>query len=166
MRTRQRWINLLTIVILVGAAGCRQPDGPIRQPSAEEENKIGDVSRDLLAVRSREPSAVKDLGEDLSNFAPTNEGGRHGAEMAKRLAASLEGSKLSEDAARQIARDLFTAFSARELSRRQVATLRDSLGSVLSQTGVQQATATSVLDNVNEVQADITTLKPKWWQFF
>ena len=166
MRTRQRWINLLTIVILVSAAGCRQPDGPIPKPSAEEENKIGDVSRDLLAVRSREPSAVKDLGEDLSNFAPTNEGGRHGAEMAKRLAASLEGTKLSEDAARQIARDLFIAFSARELSRRQVATLRDSLGSVLSQTGVQQATATSVLDNVNEVQADVTTLKPKWWQLF
>jgi hypothetical protein len=163
---RYGWSHLLTIVILVSAAGCRQPDGPIPKPSAEEENKIGDVSRDLLAVKARAASAVKELSEDLANFAPTNEGARHGGEMARRLAASLEGTKLSEDAAREIARDLFIAFSARELSRRQVTTLRDSLGSVLSQTGVQQATATSVLEGVDQVQADLTTLKRRWWQFF
>ena len=166
MRMRHRWCNLLTIVLLVSAAACRQPDGPMPEPTAEEQNKIGDVSRDLLAVTSKSPSAVQDLTDDLANFAAGDEGARHGREMAKRLAASLEGTKLSEEAAHQIARDLFVAFSARELSKTQVAKLRENLGSVFVKTGVQQASAEPVLEHVEVVQADVTTAKPRWWQFF
>jgi hypothetical protein len=166
MRMRHRWCNLLTIVLLVGAAGCRQKDGPMPEPTVEEQNKIGDVSRDLLAVTSKSSSAVQDLTDDLANFAASDEGARHGREMAKRLAASLEGTKLSEEAARQIARDLFVAFSARELSRAQVAKLRENLESTFVKTGVQQASAEPVLEHVEVVQADVTTVKRRWWQVF
>lgn|SRR5262245_18776188 len=167
MGIRHIRFSLLTIVILVGSAtACRQPDGPIPKPTDEEQNKIQDVSRDLLAVSSRAPSAVQELSDDLANLAPNNQTAKHGAEMSRRLAASLEGVKLNEDAARQIARDLHIAFSARELSRSQVATLRDNLGSVLAKTGVQPASAEPVLKQVEQVQADVTTVKRRWWQFF
>jgi hypothetical protein len=156
----------LVLVMLAGLSiGCRQPDGPMPTPTAEDENKIGDVSRDLLAVAARSPSAVEDLGDDLANFALSDDGARHGKEMARKLAASLEGTKLSEEAAREIATDLFIAFHARELSRGQVAKLRESLESVLTQTGVQQASAEPVLEHVEQVQSDVTTARRRWWQF-
>jgi hypothetical protein len=166
MRMRYIWFNLLTIAILVGAAGCRQPDGPMPEPNAEDQNKIGDVSRDLLAVASRSASAVHDLSEDLSNFAQSNEGARHGAEMSGRLASSLGGTKLSQDAALAMAHDLYIAFRARELSRGQVAKLRENLGAVFAETGVQQNSAERVLEQVELVQADVTIAKRRWWQVF
>ena len=166
MRMRYICSNLLTIVIFVGAAGCRQPDGPMPEPNAEDQNKIGDLSRDLLAVASRATSAVPELSDDLANLAPTNESAHHGAEMARRLAASLEGAKLSEDAARAIAYDLYIAFHARRLSRGQVAQLRQNLGSAFAKTGIQQKSAKPVLEHVDVVQADVTTVKRRWWHVF
>jgi hypothetical protein len=73
---------------------------------------------------------------------------------------------LSEQAAQQLAHDLWLAVSAREMSERQVEALQMDLQTVLVSAGVPEANVAPVLEQVEEVQRLVTNRPKRWYEFF
>jgi hypothetical protein len=162
MLKRSYWCALCVVVLVV--AGCRQPDGQIPQPSTEEQNEIGDVSRDLLNVARGDAQATQELSDDLGNFTPFDAAIRLAPQMGVRLARALSGRTVTDQQARAISEQLFVVFKANTLSVRQITTVQDALRMHLAQIGTPERDIASVLDQVAAVQAAINESPKRWWQ--
>jgi hypothetical protein len=158
-------MSRLSLVLLVVclAAACRQPEGPVPQPSGEQANKTEDISRDLLAVAEQDEGGVADLKNDLENLTGVQPPAHLVEDLSNDLAEALSGSKLAEESAMRLATHLFVALSARELNERQVGLLQQDVRSTLASVNVPQPKAEPVAEAVAEIQRAITTNRRRWW---
>ena len=155
---------ILLVALSVGA--CRQADGPIPTPNAATQNEIDDMSRDLRGIAARDAESQKWLADDLQKY--TEDSSLYPAfnELARRTSAVVQGTKLSEQAAKQLAHDLWLAVSAREMSERQVEALQMDFQTVLVSAGVPEPNVQPVTEQVVEVQRLVTMRPRRWYEFF
>jgi len=153
-------------VVALSFAACRQADGAVPTPNAATQNEIDDLGRDLLSVAGRDAQAPKDLADDLHKYTETASIHPAFDELARRTSSLVAGTKLSEQAAQQLAHDLWLAVSAREMSERQVEALQMDFQMVLVSAGVPEASVQPVAQQVQEVQRLVTTRPRRWYEFF
>jgi hypothetical protein len=158
----------LALVLTVGlaAAACRQPDGQIPTPNDTQRNEIGDIGRDMLNITQKDPQAPADLAQDIEKYSTSPEATARSNELARRLGAALQGSKLDEPSAQRLAHTLWIALSARGLSQRQVQTLQDDVKSILAAASAASDRVQPVADQVAEVNRGISTNPKRWYQVF
>lgn len=164
MHTRTRFA--LLIALALGAAACRQPDGPIPTPSREQRNEIGDIARDMQNLVNRDAEAPADLANDINKYGQTEEAVAQSQELARRLVAALPGARLDDATADRVAHTLWLALTATELSTRQVDALEAELTQLLTSAGVPQERAESVAQQLGEVQREVTNNPKRWYQLF
>ena len=152
------------VLVLVASAACRQPDGPIPQPTPEEQNEIGDLSRDLLAVAGGDAQAVQDLRDDLVNVGPSERGARFVPEMAARFGRALSGRMLTEEQARALAHQMYLTFAATALNAKQVDKIQEDVRVLLTQIGAPPDAIEQLTSQIEAVQAELTTSQRRWWQ--
>ena len=64
----------LVLAAAVGAAGCKQGDGPLPEKTGDVPNRLGDLHRDLQAIIGGDQRAIQDLSDDLVVFTEEPEG--------------------------------------------------------------------------------------------
>jgi hypothetical protein len=166
MSSRLSFALFLTIALAAGL-GCRQADGPMPSPTGEVPNRLGDISRDLTSIARGEAQARQDLADDLKVFVekPTDADAAVD-ELARRVSQVVGGKPLRDQDAQRLAHHLWTAIAARELSERQVAALQNELQALLVSMGVPEASATTTAEQVEQVQAQVTTRPRRWYEVF
>ena len=164
MRLRVRYV--LIPVLALSFAACRQADGPVPTPDAATQNEIDDMSRDLLGIAARDAESQKYLADDLHKYTDVASNLPAFDELARSTSGVVAGAKLSEQAAKQLALDLWLAVSAREMSERQVEALQMDLQTVLVSAGVPEPDAQPVVAQVEEVQRLVTARPRRWYEFF
>jgi hypothetical protein len=157
------WGACVVVVVAVSPA-CKQPDGPIPQPTPEEQNEIGDLSRDLLAVAGGDTQAVQDLRDDLVNVGPSERGARFVPEMAARFGRALSGRTLTEEQARTLAHQMYLTFAATALSTKQIDKIQEDVRAQLTQIGAPPDAIEQVTAQIEAVQMELTTSQRRWWQ--
>ena len=152
------------LILILGLAGCRQPDGPIAPPTDEQVNQIGDIARDLQNVAAARPAAVGELNDDLYNLGDP-EPPRHLVDrLSETLEAALAGKALSDAAARQIAEALFVVHRVRQLSARQIEQVETELQLALLAAGADEDQARAAAAAAGELQAAMTVNRRRWYQ--
>ena len=146
------------------ATGCRQPDGPIPTRTADEQNEVGDVSRDILALAGGDASAAEDLAQDLATLGPHETGRAAAPDMARRLQAALRGRSVSEQQAMRLADQMYLTFGADKLSGRQVTEIQQNVRALLTEVGAPAETIEPAVEQVATAQALVNTAPRRWWQ--
>jgi hypothetical protein len=165
MRFRSVLAVFLAATLL--SAGCRQPDGALPAETADDSNRLSDVTRDLLSIAGGDAKAPGEFADDLKVWGTrSDEAWPPGDELAKRLAASLQGKNLTEQSAGQLARQLWIAAAGRELSPRQVERLQEDVKGLLVSVGSSDTAAKDVADQVGEMQGVVSTKRRWWFQMF
>jgi hypothetical protein len=160
-------ITVLCIAGASAAAGCRQADGSLPAERVDDQDRIRDVSRDLLNLAGGDAKAQGEFADDLKVWGTTsNDPWPPGDELAKRMAAALKGKKLTEEAAAQLARQLRIAAEGGDLSNRQVDRLQEDITGQLVAIGVSSDAAEEVADQIEEVQDAVKTRRRWWFQVF
>jgi hypothetical protein len=162
----RRLFSALILFIAIVAAGCRQADGPMPQQGAETNNRLGDLSRDLLAVAGGEATATQDYVDDVKTFAANGQAEQAADRMGRKLADAVKGRPLSEQAARQLAYSSWVIISARELSERQHEAVREDLRTQLTTLGVAQPAVDGVVAEVTATQQIVSTRPRRWYEVF
>ncbi len=157
---------IAAVVLALAVGACSQPDGPVPAPDEAAQNEIGDVSRDIQGVLRKNLDSPKDLIDDLAGFSPLEESEAATRDFGSRLADVLPGRTMSEPDTERLANTLWVALSARELSEKQMESLRDDVQSMLLAAGVPQADAESVVAQLGEAQKVITIRQKRWYEFF
>jgi len=157
---------VLILVAGVSISACRQADGLVPTPSAEDQSEIGDISRDLQSIAAREAQASADLADDLRKYAEPTSLEPAIDELSRRTASAVAGSVLTGDTAQQLAKNLWVAVVAREMSKSQIESLQDDLTSVLMSAGIEEGRAQPVAAEVEEIQRLVTTRTRRWYEFF
>ena len=164
MKTRARVIVVILPLLL---AGCRQADGPMPEATGEVPNRLADITRDLQAVARGDAQARQDLADDVTVFVDADGEPRMAVnELSRRTAEVVTGSRLSEQSAERLARQLWTAAAGRELSQRQVETLQGEMHALLVEIGVPEDRAENTATQVGEVQRLLTDRPKRWYQLF
>ena len=146
---------------------CRQADGPIPTPSESVQEELHDVGRDLQNVASgRDPAAPKDLEQDLRKYVRRPTSAPAVDELSRRTATVLPGKNLPDQAAQQLAHDLWLSMAAREASEKQIEGLQNDVQSLLMSIGVAEDGARQVAAQVGEVQSAETDRPRRWYEFF
>ena len=158
--------SALILVVSLGAAGCRQADGPMPVPEGEVPNRLVDISRDLMSVSRGDTQARKDLADDLRVFVSRKEAVPAADELARRTSAVVDGRTLDDQNAERLAHHLWTAAAAREMSQRQVESLQNDLHALLVSFGVPEDNAVNVASQAGEVQKLVTSRERRWYEFF
>jgi hypothetical protein len=161
--TRGRWGGIAVAIVLLTAAGCRQPDGPMPTPQGEQPNKVEDIGRDLQNLAAEDANAPAELAEDLSSLDPVPRPADQMQELLQGLAAALAGQMLSDDAAQRIANLLFVAMSARELSGPQIAMVAADLRTTLVEVGAPAPAADRASAAASAVATDVTRNRKRWY---
>jgi hypothetical protein len=151
------------LLLTLGLAGCSQPEGTVPRPGGEHLNKTEDLSRDLQGVATNENGAANDLRQDLANLTAAPPPDHLLNELSNRLTEALPGTSLSDETAMKLATYLYVGTSARELSQRQVATLRQDVTATLTGTGVPPPKAEPVGLVVEQIQIAINTNRKRFW---
>ena len=154
------------MLAFVLAGGCRQADGPIPTPTADQSNEIGDIARDMMNVVNKDPQAPEDLRSDLAKYAVNEETGRQIDALAKAISDALVGARLTEEGAKNLANVVWVAINGKELSERQADALEREVKTVLSTTGVSEARAQTIADRLDALQKVVTEKPRRWYQVF
>jgi hypothetical protein len=156
----------LFVVLFAGAcaAGCRQPDGAWPTENGDTPNRLHDLTRDLQSVAGGEADAPKDLADDLAVFAEKPAGVSAARNLADGLSGTIRKRSASEDACKQMASILWKAVASRQLSARQVDTLKDDMRGVLTSLGVSQTEANAVADRIGQTQEVVTARTRRWYE--
>jgi hypothetical protein len=152
------------VALALFITGCRQPDGPLPKPNAEQQNEIGDLSRDILAVAGGDRQAVKDMSDDMAHLDRSETAKPLVLEMNARVARAVAGKKLTAEQALNLANQLYLTFAGTALSGRQVAKIQDDVRTQLTQIGAAQEAVTPVVDQIAAIQKVVTTTQKRWWQ--
>jgi hypothetical protein len=163
MRFNRQVFIVAAMALLVG---CRQADGPLPVVDAEVKNRLGDISRDLISVATRQADAPKDLSDDLKVFAQSPEAEKAATQLARRLADVVPGSRLNDQAADRLAHNCWTALAAQQMSQRQVETLQNDMEGLLASIGVSEQNAHEVAAELGQVQNVVTERKRRWYEVF
>jgi hypothetical protein len=158
----------VSVALLVVAAGCRQPDGAMPPETGEVPNRLVDIGRDLQSAASGDSQAGADLGDDLAVFVgqPGEKGDAETRELSRRVAAAIAGKPLPGDASERLARQLWHAVAASDLSARQVEKLQEDLKETMTGLGVAEPQAQAVVTQVAEVQKAVTDRTARWYELF
>jgi hypothetical protein len=157
---------LLVLAVAVGAASCRQADGPIPTPSGDQNNEIGDIARDMVNVVNKDPQAAEDLRCDLVKYAGNEEAGRQIDGLAREISGALAGARLTDETAQSFAKVVWIGLNGKELSERQAEALGREVKTVLSTTGVTEQRAQAIADRLGAVQRAVTDTPRRWYQVF
>jgi hypothetical protein len=164
MTSFSRYVFIAAAVISL--AGCRQPDGPLPASDDEVQNRLGDMTRDLLNVAARQPDAGNEFAEDLTVFARSPEGEEASRAFARRVVDVIPGSRLNDQSAQRLAHSCWMAVAGRELSQRQVEGVQNDIEGLLSSIGVPEEPAHAVAEQVSEVQRVVTIRPRRWYELF
>jgi hypothetical protein len=156
----------LVLALVCGAAGCRQADGPIPTPTADQSNEIGDIARDMINVAGKDPQGPEDLRGDLSKYGSNDEAVRRINDLAKEISGALAGVRLTDETANKLANVLWLGLNGKELSERQVEALGREVKTVLASTGVTENRAQAIADRLGAVQKAVTENRRRWYQVF
>jgi hypothetical protein len=156
----------LALVLTVGAAACRQADGPIPQPARDQTNEIGDIARDMINVVNKDPQAGDDLRSDLSKYGQNKEASAKASELAVQIAQALPGARLDDATAQKLAHTMWIGVTAKQLSERQIGALQKDLKDTLTLAGVEESRAQPVADKLGEVQKATSENRRRWYQMF
>jgi hypothetical protein len=163
-RSGLRGASLLgVLVVAIGLNGCRQPDGPLPEPTEEQRSKIDDIARDLQAVGRGEADAVADLRTDLENLGTFEAPADEIDALVAALAQGLRARELSTANATRLSEQLFLALQALELSARQTSAVQREISAVLTEGQVGAADAEAVAQAAGGVQQAITLNVKRWW---
>ncbi len=162
---RSRAIIAIVVVAAVTSA-CRQADGPVPTPNATVQEELQDVARDLENAASKNPDAPEDLAHDLRKYVIRQGATPAVEELSRRTTQALQSSKLTEQAAQQIAHNLWITVWARELSERQVESLQNDMQSLLMSVGIAEPNAKQVAAQVGDVQRAIGDRPRRWYELF
>jgi hypothetical protein len=146
-------------------AACRQADGPMPETTPETANQLGDISRDLQNLASGTPAGPQDLAEDISHYAQdTDNGQASAAELARRLGQALTGKSFKLAQAMPVAHSCWVTVAARQLSEKQVDSLKNEMKQQLMALGVNEQQSQSVADQVGVVQQAVTARHRRWYE--
>ena len=152
---------------LASVSACRQADGPVPTPSAETQEELADVARDLQYIASgSDPAAPTYLESDLSKYARRASAAPVVVELARRTSAAVSGVKLAEQDAQRLTHNLWLSVAAREISERQVEGLQGDMQALLLSIGVPQDRAEQVAAQVGEVQRAVSDRPRRWYELF
>ena len=158
---------VLVAVTLVSVSACRQADGPVPTPSAETQEELVDVARDLQYVASgRDPEARTYLAADLRKYARRVSARPVVEELAQRTSTAVAGINLAEQDAQRLTHNLWLSVAAREISERQVEGLQGDMQALLLSIGAPQDRAEQVVAQVGEVQRAVTDHLRRWYELF
>ena len=160
----KKLFQALVVASLMLVAGCRQPDGPMPQPTPEEQNEIGDLSRDFLSIAGGDEKAVQDAADDMGGLGPHERGRRFAPEMSKRFARVLTGKTLTDQQALALATQMYLTFAATELSSRQIEKIQEDVRTQLTALGVAADAIDPITRQIEATQAEVTTAERRWWQ--
>ena len=147
-------------------AACRQADGPIPIPDQNVQDELKDVGRDLQNISTGDPEGPTDLAHDLGKYTERPPAVLAVSELSRRAAGVLPGKSLPDQAAQQLAHDMWVSIAARETSERQVETLQNSVQSLLISIGVVEEGAQRVAAQVGEVQHAVSERPRRWYEVF
>jgi hypothetical protein len=164
----QTFARLACVAVLtLASTACRQTDGPTPTPTPDQQNEIGDLSRNLVNLVNKDPAAAEDLRSDLAKYSPNEDATVASHELTRRLAEAVtSGARLDEPTAQKLARTLWLAMTATEYSERQVEALENELKGTLVAAGVAENRAQPVADQLGVVQERITANPKRWYQVF
>jgi predicted small lipoprotein YifL len=160
---------LLALTMAVSLAACRQSDGPLPTPAADQEGEIRDLSRDILNIASgSDPQAPKDLADDLLRYTADKRPAANPTvmELSSQTADAVKGRAISEEAALQLARHYWIAANARELSEDQIETLGTDVQTLVQSLGAPEPLASSIGAEVRELQGFATDRTRRWYEVF
>lgn len=164
---RSRAGCVLVLILLLVAAGCRQPDGPMPTPSPDAQEDLSDISRDLTYIATgSDPAAPQDLSADLLKYVARDSVMPVVEELSRRTAGAVANTKLPEQTAQRLAHTLWLAIASREISERQVEALQNDTQSMLMSIGVADEQAQQVAAQVGEVQRTVTDRVRRWYEWF
>lgn len=164
MKLHRRYAIILVMTLALGA--CRQADGPMPTPSANTQEELKDVTKDLQNVAGGDPQGPMDLAHDLRKYAERQEAVAAVDELSRRTAQAVAGSTLTEQVAQRLAHNLWAAIEAREISERQRESLQNDVQSLLVSAGVAEERAEPVAAQVGEVQRLVSERPRRWYEWF
>src|SRR5687768_11448970 len=159
--------GLLIGALAVFGGGCRQADGPVPAPTQIHQEELVDVARDLQNVATgRDPNGPKDLADDLRKYTEKPAARPLVDELSSRTAKAIAGRELPEQDAQRLAHNLWVAVYAKDLSEKQIETLRNDMQAHLVSRGVGEESAQQVAAQVGEVQSSVTLRPRRWYELF
>jgi hypothetical protein len=157
-------LSALVLVAALGAASCKQGDGPLPAKTKDVPNRLGDLQRDLAAVVGGEQQAIEDLTDDLLVFTDQPEGQTATKALAMTVCSMLVNRPVNDEMQTKIVNLLWTAVAARELSERQVDGLKDDFRNTLLAVGVTQPDANLAAGRVGDVQNAVSERGRRWFE--
>ena len=154
----------LVLAAAVGAAACKQGDGPLPEKSGDVPNRLGDLHRDLQAIIGGDQRAIQDLSDDLVVFTEEPEGQAAAKAMATTVCSMLVNKPLNDEAQTRIIDLMWKAVASTELSERQIDALKDDVRNTLLGIGVTQPDANLAAGRVAEVQKAVTLRERRWYE--
>jgi hypothetical protein len=154
----------LVLAMAVGAAACKQGDGPLPEKSGDVPNRLDDLHRDLRAIIGGDQRAIQDLSDDLVVFTEEPEGQAAAKAMAMTLCSMLVNRSLNDEAQTRIIDLMWKAVASTELSERQVDALKDDVRNTLLSIGVTQPDANLAAGRVADVQKAVTLRERRWYE--
>jgi hypothetical protein len=157
-------LAVLLFAMALPLGGCRQADGPLPREDGETPNRLADIARDLMNVAAGQSD--KELADDLVVFAEPPSAEAAVRELSRRVSQVLGGRQVTPEAAAKLARHLWFAVGARELSARQVGVLQEDVRESLASLGVSEERAQPVIEQIAEVQRLVTLRGKRWYELF
>lgn len=151
------------LMIVLAAAGCRQPDGVVPAPQGDQTNRIEDISRDLQNVANRDANAPAELLDDLTYLEPVPRPPAQLKEFADSLAVALGGAKLPDPEARQMATLVFQLVAARDMSEAQIEQVATDLRELLVKVGAMPQPADRAAAAGSALAGEVTQNQKRWY---
>jgi hypothetical protein len=158
--TRAAGVCLLALAL---CAGCRQREEPLPVPVGEQDNKIGDISRDLQHIANGEAQAEMELNDDLMNLDGGWRPDVRVRELTRSLSVVLAMRTVPDAAARALAHELFVAATGRDLSVRQIDELASRVQEIVTGLGAGADDAARVSTAARALAVDVTENRLRWF---
>jgi hypothetical protein len=155
------------IVAALSVSGCRQGEGTMPKAEGDVPNRIGDLSRDLLSIAGGEVQARQDLADDLRVFLDRKPDAVPLVnDLSQRTGEALSGKKLTDQNSQKLAQQLWVAVAGRDLSEKQVETLKNDYQATLTAAGVPEPGAQQVAARLEAVQKAVGERHRRWYELF
>lgn len=155
----------LAAALLVG--GCRQGEGTMPRAEGDVPNRIGDLSRDLMTIAGGDVQARQDLADDLRVFLDRKpDAVPLVTDLSQRTGEVLAGKTLTDQNSQKLAQQLWVAVAGRQLSEKQVETLKNDYQATLVAVGVPQDRAQGVAAGIDAVQKAVGERQRRWYELF
>jgi len=157
-------LNVLALISAIVLAGCRQSDGEMPLRTAEVEQRLEDLGRDIDNVAGGNPDGPVELTDDLVVFTEDPDAISAVRALSNVVCPLLVKRSLDADTRSRLATLLWTTVAARELSERQIDRLKDDMRDLLMSIGVAHADANLAAGWVDNVQKAVTLRSRRWYE--